>query len=94
MSTHADTDQVTATRAQLRRALRDEGLTVTGCGGEGVFDALTALAAAETAHPATVTADRLAEALDRWPHMFDGGERDMIGQIRHILITIAGQDSK
>jgi hypothetical protein len=47
-------------------------------------------------HPAEVTSDRLAAALEKWPHMFDGGERDMIAQIRHVLYVIAecgGQSS-
>ena len=40
-------------------------------------------------HPADVTADRLGDALDKWPDAFDGGDRDMIGQLIHILRTIA-----
>lgn len=41
-------------------------------------------------HPADVTADRLASAVtDQWPDKFDGGERDMIGQIIHALRQIA-----
>lgn len=40
-------------------------------------------------HPAEVTADRLAEALDRWPDRFDGQRRDDIAGLRHILLNIA-----
>lgn len=40
-------------------------------------------------HPAEVTPDRLAEALEKWPHAFDGGDRDMASQLIHILDTIA-----
>lgn len=40
-------------------------------------------------HPAEVTADRLGEALQKWPDDFDGGDRDMVGQIIHILQQIA-----
>jgi hypothetical protein len=37
----SDSETVTVTRAQLRRVLRDMGLTVTGTGaGDQVFDAL------------------------------------------------------
>lgn len=39
----ADSQQVIITRVQLRRVLRDMGLTVTGTGvGDQVFDALRA----------------------------------------------------
>ncbi len=44
-------------------------------------------------HPADVTADRLGDALDKWPDAFDGGDRDMIGQLIHILRTIAEGDA-
>jgi hypothetical protein len=40
-------------------------------------------------HPAEVTADRLADAVDKWPDRFDGGDRDAVAQIRHILNDIA-----
>ena len=40
-------------------------------------------------HPAEVTADRLADALDRWPDRFDGEDRDAIGRLRTILQDIA-----
>jgi len=40
-------------------------------------------------HPAEVTADRLGDALDKWPDSFDGGDRDMVAQIRYILNDIA-----
>lgn len=40
-------------------------------------------------HPAEVTADRLQDALDRWPDAFDGRARDDISFIRHILQCIA-----
>ena len=40
-------------------------------------------------HPAEVTADRLGDALEKWPDKFDGGDRDMVSQIIHILTTIA-----
>lgn len=40
-------------------------------------------------HPAEVTADRLAAALEKWPDRFDGGDRDMASQIIHILTQIA-----
>jgi hypothetical protein len=40
-------------------------------------------------HPAEVTADRLGDALDRWPDAFDGAERDAIGLIIHRLQQIA-----
>lgn len=40
-------------------------------------------------HPAEVTADRLGDALDKWPDKFDGADCDMVAQIRHILNTIA-----
>ena len=40
-------------------------------------------------HPAEVTADRLAEALEKWPDAFDGRDRDMIGEIRQQLQNIA-----
>lgn len=40
-------------------------------------------------HPAEVTADRLGDALDRWPDKFDGAERDAIASIRQALFEIA-----
>lgn len=40
-------------------------------------------------HPAEVTSDRLAEALDRWPDAFDGADRDAIGHLRFLLEEIA-----
>lgn len=40
-------------------------------------------------HPAEVTAGRLGDALEKWPDRFDGGDRDMVSQIIHILNTIA-----
>lgn len=40
-------------------------------------------------HGAEVTADRLREALDRWPDAFDGHDRDAIGRIIHALEQIA-----
>lgn len=40
-------------------------------------------------HPADVTADRLGDALDKWPDAFNGGDRDMVSQIIHILTMIA-----
>lgn len=40
-------------------------------------------------HPAEVTADRLADALDRWPERFDGRQRDAIGELRTVLEQIA-----
>jgi hypothetical protein len=40
-------------------------------------------------HPAEVTSDRLAEALDKWPDAFTGAEHDAIAQIRHRLEQIA-----
>lgn len=40
-------------------------------------------------HPAEVTADRLVEATEKWPDKFGGRERDNIGEIVHILNTIA-----
>lgn len=40
-------------------------------------------------HPAEVTSDRLADAVDRWYDKFDGQERDYIAAIRHALEEIA-----
>lgn len=40
-------------------------------------------------HSAETTADRLADALDRWHDKFDGEERDAIAFIRQALIEIA-----
>ena len=40
-------------------------------------------------HPAEVTADRLAEAEEKWPDRFDAEARDAVGLIRHILNDIA-----
>jgi hypothetical protein len=40
-------------------------------------------------HPAEVTSDRLADALDKWPERFDGHARDEIAHIRRILEDIA-----
>ncbi|WP_237101376.1 hypothetical protein [Nonomuraea sp. MG754425] len=40
-------------------------------------------------HPAEVTADRLANALERWPDAFDGVARDKVASIRTILLDIA-----
>ena len=45
-------------------------------------------------HPAEVTADRLADALDKWPERFDAGDRDAVAQIRHILNDIAEEAEK
>lgn len=43
-------------------------------------------------HSAEVTSDRLLDALNRWPDAFDGGDRDAIGRIRHVLDQIATGD--
>lgn len=40
-------------------------------------------------HPAEVTATRLADAVDKWPDHFGGRERDMVGEIIHVLDQIA-----
>lgn len=40
-------------------------------------------------HPAEVTADRLADAMDKWPDRFDGSMRDDISRIRTVLQDIA-----
>ena len=40
-------------------------------------------------HPAEVTADRLGDALDKWPDRFDAAARDAVAQIRNILNDIA-----
>lgn len=40
-------------------------------------------------HPAEVTSDRLADALERWPERFDGHLRDAIGELRFALEQIA-----
>jgi hypothetical protein len=40
-------------------------------------------------HPAEVTADRLGDALDKWPERFDAGDRDMVARVRHVLHGIA-----
>lgn len=40
-------------------------------------------------HPAEVTADRLADAMEKWPDRFNAGDRDAVAQIRHILNNIA-----
>ena len=40
-------------------------------------------------HPAEVTADRLGDAVTRWPDSFTPGERDMVGQIIDRLRDIA-----
>lgn len=40
-------------------------------------------------HPAEVTSDRLAEAVERWHLQFDPAERDMVAHIRFRLEMIA-----
>jgi len=40
-------------------------------------------------HGALVIADKLREALDRWPDEFDGGDLDAIGRIIFALEHIA-----
>lgn len=40
-------------------------------------------------HPCEVTADRLADHLDKYPDYFDGATCDDIGHLRHILQDIA-----
>ena len=40
-------------------------------------------------HPAEVTSDRLAAALEKWPERFDGEARDEIAHIRSLLEEIA-----
>lgn len=40
-------------------------------------------------HPAEVTADRLRDALDKWPDQFDGAARDAIGLLIFTLEQIA-----
>ena len=40
-------------------------------------------------HPAEVTADRLRDALDKWPEHFDSGDFDAIGRIIFALEQIA-----
>lgn len=40
-------------------------------------------------HPAEVTSDRLADALDRWPDRFDGGQRDAVAELIGVLEQIA-----
>lgn len=45
--------------------------------------------ASERRHPAQVTADRLADALDKWYEHFDGADRDAVARVRHVLIEIA-----
>lgn len=40
-------------------------------------------------HPAEVTADRLADAEEKWPDRFDAAARDMVAHLRHILNDIA-----
>lgn len=39
-------------------------------------------------HGAIVTADRLRDALDRWPDAFDHGDHDAIGRIIFALEQI------
>lgn len=45
-------------------------------------------------HPAEVTSDRLAEALEKWPESFTGRDRDKVADVRHILETIAEVSSR
>lgn len=40
-------------------------------------------------HPAMVTADRLADAVDKWRDLFQPHERDAIGQVISALEQIA-----
>lgn len=40
-------------------------------------------------HGAQVVADKLGEALERWPDGFDAGDRDAIGRIIFALDQIA-----
>lgn len=43
-------------------------------------------------HPCEVTADRIADHLDKYPDDFDGEVRDAIGYLRHILQDIADRE--
>lgn len=44
-------------------------------------------------HPAEVTADRLVEALEKWPEAFtDGHDREAVGHIIYVLENIASGD--
>lgn len=45
-------------------------------------------------HRCEVTADRLADDLDRYPEDFDGEARDAIGYLRHILQNIAQRERR
>jgi hypothetical protein len=45
-------------------------------------------------HPCEVTADRLADHLDKYPDDFDGASRDDIGHLRYILQSIADRERK
>lgn len=40
-------------------------------------------------HPAEVTADRLAEHIDKYHDKLDGAERDEMSRVRFILYEIA-----
>ena len=75
--------QVRKSRAPTITRIRDDSRPMPS------LAEIRALSGAMRRHPAEVTADRLAEALEKWPDAFDGGDRDMIGQVIHILRTIA-----
>lgn len=45
-------------------------------------------------HPAEVTADRLADTMDRYPDDFDGSARDDIAHIRFLLQEIADRERR
>jgi hypothetical protein len=40
-------------------------------------------------HPAEVTSDRLADALDKWPDAFSPRDRDAVAHVRQVLEEIA-----
>ena len=40
-------------------------------------------------HPAEVTSDRLADALDKWPDSFEPQDRDAVARLRFVLENIA-----
>lgn len=44
-------------------------------------------------HPATITADRLADHLDRWHESTDGNIRDAIGLVRDWLDRVSEGES-
>lgn len=75
--------QVQKSRAPTITRIRDDSKPMPS------LAEIRALSGAMRRHPAGVTADRLAEAMEKWPDAFDGGDRDMVSQIIHILTTIA-----